>query len=95
MCEHCSIACLEENDVQMLTRCIRLNMDCAEICRTTAILLSRSSDHVQHLMQECIELCETCANECEKHSKMQHCQECAEACRQCAEACRNHSHVDA
>lgn len=95
ICEHCNMACLEEKDLQKLVMCIRLNMDCAEICRSTAVLLSRGSDHMQHLMQECIEVCEACADECEKHSHMQHCKECADACRQCAEACRSHSHVDA
>lgn len=89
-CEHCAVACLQEAEVQMLAKCIRLDLDCAEICRTTATLLSRDSDHAHHLMEACIQVCEACAAECEKHSHMQHCTECAEICRQCAEACRQH-----
>ncbi|MBW3659715.1 MAG: four-helix bundle copper-binding protein, partial [Actinobacteria bacterium] len=29
-----------------------------------------------------------CAQECEKHDGMQHCQQCAESCRRCEDACR-------
>ena len=95
MCEHCNTACLQEADVKMLTNCIRLNQDCADICRLAATLLARNSAHSHHLMQQCIEICEACAEECEKHSHMQHCLECAEKCRECAEECRNHHSVHA
>ena len=32
--------------------------------------------------------CKSCADECEKHAAMKHCQVCAEACRGCEQACR-------
>lgn len=95
MCEHCTTACLEETEVKMLAQCIRLNTDCADICRLTATLLARGSEHGHHIMMECIEICEACAEECEKFSQLQHCAECAEMCRQCAELCRNHHSVSA
>jgi hypothetical protein len=87
-CSHCATACLDEEDVKMLVRCIRLDVDCAEICRTVASFMSRGSEHAPHLLEECAEICEDCAQECEKHGHMDHCARCAEACRQCAEACR-------
>lgn len=86
-CIHCSTACSEEKDAQMLARCVKLNNDCAEICRTAVSYLSRGSEHAEHLLKECAEICEACATECEKHSHMEHCKRCAEVCRKCAEAC--------
>ncbi|TMI62409.1 MAG: four-helix bundle copper-binding protein [Bacteroidetes bacterium] len=86
-CSHCAMACLNEDHVKMLNRCIKLDLDCAELCRTIASLLSRGSEHGEHLLKECVELCNVCADECEKHSHMQHCKRCAEVCRECAEEC--------
>jgi hypothetical protein len=86
-CNNCATACLHEEDVQMLSRCIRLNMDCADICRLTASFVARDSEHVNHLLRECAEICEACAEECEKHGHMEHCRTCAEACHHCADAC--------
>jgi len=47
-CSHCAMACLDEEDVKMLTACIKLDIDCAEVCRVTASLLSRGSIHGPH-----------------------------------------------
>src|SRR5690349_20564961 len=86
-CNHCAMACLDETDVKMLTTCIKLNIECAEVCNLTASLLSRGSEYGHHLVKECGEICEKCAEECGKHSHMEHCQKCAEICRECADAC--------
>lgn len=87
VCSHCAAACLGEKDVNEMVDCIRLDMDCADICRLVASFVARESVHANHLMRECAEICEACAEECEKHSHMEHCRACAEACRHCAEAC--------
>lgn len=87
-CNHCTSACLEEQDVKMLAKCISLDMDCAAICTLTASLIARGSEHGKHLLKECAEVCNACADECEKHADhMDHCKKCAEACRACATAC--------
>jgi hypothetical protein len=88
-CDHCAIACLDEPEVKMLTHCIKLDLDCAEICRTTASFVARGSSHAKHLLKECAEICEACGAECEKHAAhgMEHCRVCAEACKRCAVAC--------
>lgn len=86
-CNHCATACLEEKDVQMLARCIKLDIDCAEICSLSASFIARGSEHAEHLVRECADICNACAEECEKHPRMEHCKRCAEACRECAEAC--------
>lgn len=88
-CEHCATACLGEADVKMMVRCIALDRDCADICALTARLVARGSEHGQHMLRECAEVCRLCAEECEKHAAhMDHCRECAAACRRCEEACR-------
>jgi len=88
-CNHCVTACLDEQDVKMLVRCIKLDMDCAAICELAISFVSRGSEHAQHILDECAEICEACAEECEKHSHMDHCRKCAEACRSCAELCHS------
>jgi repressor of nif and glnA expression len=86
-CNHCSVACLDESNTSLLVDCIKTDMDCAIICSSAAILLARESDHGVHLLKECIEICNVCAGECEKHLHHDHCKKCAEVCRRCAEAC--------
>lgn len=87
-CNHCTTACLDEQDVNMLAKCIKLDIDCAAICTLTASLIARGSDHGKHMLKECAEVCNACAKECEKHSHMDHCKACAEACMKCAAACQ-------
>ncbi len=88
-CNHCATACLDEQDVKMMVKCIKLDLDCAQICSLTAALIARGSEHGKHLLKECAEVCNACADECEKHASMgmEHCKKCAEACRACAIAC--------
>ncbi|MEP6746133.1 MAG: four-helix bundle copper-binding protein [Bacteroidota bacterium] len=87
-CNFCTAACLGEVDVKMMVACIKLDIDCAAICSLTANFIARNSVHGKHLLKECVELCNLCATECEKHSHMQHCKQCAEACRSCEKACK-------
>src|SRR5215218_1566695 len=42
-CTACADACLGEQDIQMLARCIRLDLDCADICSATGSILSRQT----------------------------------------------------
>jgi uncharacterized membrane protein len=91
-CTTCADACLEEDDVAELRRCIRLNQDCAGICATTARLIARPGVQDPELLRAqldaCAVACRACADECEAHADhMEHCRVCAEACRACAEAC--------
>ena len=86
-CDHCAAACLMEPDVKMMARCIRLDIDCAAICRLAAGYMARGSDSARDVCALCADICETCGAECAKHPQ-EHCQACAEACRRCAEECR-------
>lgn len=93
-CEMCLDACLDEQDVQKMVECIRLDRDCAKICRITASFIASNSDHAQHLVKECEEICRACGDECSKH-EADHCQKCARACYECADACSSYSGVGA
>lgn len=91
-CTSCADACLGEAMVAQLTRCIRLNLDCADICAATANVLTRQTDTpadvVQRQLEACAAACRSCAQECEQHADHhEHCRVCAEACRACERAC--------
>jgi len=89
-CEMCATACLSEKDVAMMAECIRLDRDCADICRQGATLLQRDSKIGHQFLVICEEICRMCANECRKYYQMEHCKQCAEICLRCAEACHTH-----
>lgn len=89
-CVVCVDACLSEQDVQMLARCISLNDTCADVCASTARTAARVGHMeptiLQHQLEACREACMLCADECEQHEH-EHCRICSESCRSCAEAC--------
>ena len=85
-CGHCAKACLFEPNRMELTRCIQLDLDCAEICQLAAAYMSRGSELSGELCALCARVCELCAEECERH-EMEHCRRCAQACRECAREC--------
>lgn len=90
-CTVCADACLSEPHVQMLARCIDLNLNCADSCSTTARLLGRIGFAEPQLLrtqlEACGEACRACAEECDRHQDMEHCEICAEMCRSCERAC--------
>jgi hypothetical protein len=65
---------------------IRLLLDCAEICQTSANFMLRNSDLHGLTCRACAEVCARCATECERISNAQM-QACAEVCRRCAQSC--------
>ena len=87
-CDHCSVACLAEDDPKAMARCIALDMDCAQACRLAVAFMARGSELSGEICAACAEVCEACAEECARHESMEHCRRCAEACRRCAEECR-------
>lgn len=91
-CTACADACLAEEMVAELRDCIRTDLDCADICATTAAVLSRRTGSnlavVKAQLEACRIACATCAEDCESHAEMhEHCRICAEACRRCERAC--------
>lgn len=93
-CTVCADACLAEQAVDQLKQCIRLNLDCADICAATGAMASRrigSNVEVLRAMIRACELsCHTCGEACQRHgAEHEHCRICADACMQCAAACRD------
>ncbi|MBB5414362.1 four-helix bundle copper-binding protein [Paraburkholderia atlantica] len=86
-CTRCYSACIAERHIDEMEKCIRLDMDCASVCRLTSEALARDTQFMRDFCDLCARLCDTCADECARHPA-QHCQDCSDACRRCAEACR-------
>ena len=90
ICNSCADACSGE-DMEM-RRAIGLPMDCADVCTATYRIATRRTDEnrqlIRTMLAACIEACETCAEECERHDHP-HCRRCAVMCRECARDCRS------
>ncbi|MHB1053060.1 MAG: four-helix bundle copper-binding protein [Thiobacillus sp.] len=87
-CLQCASDCIDEEDPKSMARCIKLDLECADICRLAAASIARGDDNMKAVCSLCADACETCGTECAKHP-MDHCKRCAEACKRCAAACRN------
>jgi hypothetical protein len=91
-CTACADACLSEEQVAQLVKCIRTDLDCADICDTTGRVLSRHTEYdaniTRAMVQACAVACKACGDECESHAgHHEHCRVCAEACRRCERVC--------
>jgi hypothetical protein len=91
-CTSCADACLGEDMVKELTHCIRLNLDCADICTAAGAMASRRTGSNIEVLRAAIQAyakaCRACGDECAKHAEMhEHCRVCTEACRSCELAC--------
>lgn len=94
-CQNCHSICLETvmHCLQMggehaEPAHIRLMLDCAEICQTSANFMLRASDLHARTCGVCAEVCERCAQDCERFTDDTLMQQCAQACRNCAQSCR-------
>ena len=91
-CTACADACLSEDMVAEMAKCVRTDLDCADVCEATGRVLSRHTGYDANLtravLQACASACKTCGDECESHAgHHEHCRLCAEACRRCEAAC--------
>jgi hypothetical protein len=66
---------------------IRLLLDCANICETSANFMLRGSDLHPRTCEVCAEVCERCADSCEQFEDDEMMQHCAQVCRSCADSC--------
>jgi hypothetical protein len=85
-CDHCATACLDEDNPKQMARCIRLDLDCARICRLAAAAMAADSEFVTEICRLCSEICRACGEECRGHEP-EHCQSCARACEKCGDEC--------
>jgi len=86
-CEKCASACLAHTSEQQYETCIRLCLDCAEVCTLLARSVKRDSALVPSLLALGEAIADCCAKECDRHQD-DHCQQCAAACMLCREACK-------
>jgi hypothetical protein len=94
-CSNCHAACLEtviyclqQGGEHAEEAHIRLLLDCAEICQTSANFMLRNSPLHGITCAACAEICERCAAACERFGDDRQMAACAAMCRRCAESCR-------
>jgi hypothetical protein len=92
-CNADNAADLSEPNLADMVTCIRLCLDCTDICTATAGVIGRLTGPdlsvTRPLLEACANSCRSCGDECERHAPHHaHCRICAEACRRCERACR-------
>ncbi len=98
--DDCAQACTADADADLgerhlaeMVTCIRLCLDCADVCAATVRVVSRwpvsDARAARALLEACAAICQSCGDECERHAQAhEHCRVCADACRRGEEACR-------
>lgn len=94
ICRACAKSCLE-----MVDHClkkggehadpnhIRLLLDCADACETSAAFMMRKSDLHGLFCRACAEVCRRCAEDCRRFQDDETMRQCAELCDRCSESC--------
>jgi hypothetical protein len=88
ICVETTTHCLEKGGRHAEAGHIRLLLDCAQICATSADFMLRGSDLHARTCGVCAEVCARCAESCERMADDEMMRRCAEECRRCAESCR-------
>ena len=92
-CTSCADASLAESGVHALRQCIRLSLDCGDVCLAMASLASRHTGANEAVMRKMLDVCMTacrlCEDECRRHAGREYCRICADSCQQCCIACQN------
>ncbi len=83
--------CLQQGGMHSELPHIRLMLDCAEICQTSANFMLRGSEMHIRTCAICTEICLKCAEDCDRMSEDEQMKACAQMCRTCAETCRQMS----
>ena len=96
----CAQACAADTDADLseqnlteMVKCIRLCLDCTDVCTATLGVVSRQTHYnpaiVRPLLEACVATCKSCGDECARHAPhYEHCRVCEQACRRCEQACR-------
>ena len=79
--------CLEQGGRHAEASHIRLMLDCAQICATSADFMIRGSDLHRLTCGACAEVCDRCAEDCARMGDDETMRHCADACRRCADSC--------
>ncbi|ABI59576.1 protein of unknown function DUF326 [Nitrosomonas eutropha C91] len=76
--------CLESGGKHVAPDHMRLMLNCAEICQTSANFMLSNSSLSSQVCRVCAEVCDACAKSCEQVGDMD---ECINTCRECADSC--------
>jgi len=87
ICQRTVDYCLQQGGRHAEASHIRLMIDCAQICATSADFMIRGSDLHRLTCGACAEVCDQCADACGKMSDDETMRRCADACRRCADSC--------
>jgi len=79
------VHCLEMGGAHTHPPHLRLMLDCASVCTTTAELAGHKSQFHTQMAALCAVICETCAEACAALGDME---DCVAACQRCAAHCR-------
>ncbi|OPJ58179.1 hypothetical protein CLORY_37430 [Clostridium oryzae] len=86
-CYECFEACINEPDLNTRRNCVKMLIECARICETSAALMSMNGMLAIEQCKMCADICDSCEKECRLYQD-EHCQKCADVCRICASECR-------
>ena len=88
MCTQTIAHCLKLGGRHAMPDHIRLMMDCAQMCATSADYMVRESPFHDRICRLCSELCKECGKDCQQVAgDDQMVKECIEMCRKCAASC--------
>lgn len=91
-CQACADACSSAGVSTRVATCVQLDLVCADICRTTSMLLTRAGTKRQGLVRLAVELCATACETCAAQvagTRPERCA-CAVVRHRCATACRDY-----
>jgi hypothetical protein len=80
--------CLNQGGEHAEAEHIRLMLDCAQSCQTSADFMLRGSPFHMAICGTCADICDECAESCAQFSGDSMMERCAEICRTCAASCR-------
>lgn len=91
-CTECANACLTAPVTQELSQCVRLNLNCADLCHAAAGVGSRCVDSGDEIMVRTLEICASACHACAEENERcgnshEKCRVSALECRACYEAC--------
>jgi hypothetical protein len=63
---------LAEQNLAEMVKCIRLCLDCVDVCTATLAVVSRQRDYdpavSKPLLEACVATCKSCGDECARHA---------------------------
>lgn len=86
VCMETVVHSLEMGGVDAAAGHVRVMLDCAQMCATSADFMLRGSLLHGRTCGVCAEVCRACEAECRRQSDASD-QRCADECRRCAESC--------